>query len=181
MFGPIIFGPASETFGRRIPLFSGYILFAIFQIPVAVAQNLETIMLGRFFGGFFASAPLAVVGGALADIWDPLDRAYGVCAFAAGAFAGPVAGPIMGGFIVGLHVPHRNCSNLIHLPDSILSGLALDRMDYVDHGSSLRWHWCHLDSRDLCRKDSANPREEFAVRDKELGIAFQSRRNTDRC
>ena len=57
-------------------------------------------MLGRFFGGFFASAPLAVVGGALADIWDPLDRAYGVCAFAAGAFAGPVAGPIMGGFIV---------------------------------------------------------------------------------
>jgi MFS transporter, DHA1 family, multidrug resistance protein len=100
VFGPIIFGPASEAFGRRIPLFSGYILFAIFQIPVAVAQNLETIMLGRFFGGFFASAPLAVVGGALADIWDPLDRAYGVCAFAAGAFAGPVAGPIMGGFIV---------------------------------------------------------------------------------
>lgn len=52
-------------------------------------------MLGRFFGGFFASAPLAVVGGALADLWDPVDRAYAICAFAAGAFVGPVAGPIM--------------------------------------------------------------------------------------
>jgi len=84
----VIFGPASEVFGRRIPLFAGYVVFAIFQIPVAVAQNVETIMLGRFFGGFAASAPLAVVGGALADIWDPIERAYGICAFSAGGFAG---------------------------------------------------------------------------------------------
>ena len=47
-------------------------------------------MLGRFLGGFAAAAPLAVVGGALADIWGPVDRAYGVCAFAFAAFAGPV-------------------------------------------------------------------------------------------
>jgi MFS family permease len=80
------------VFGRRIPLFSGYLCFAIFQIPVAVAQNVETIMLGRFFGGFAASSPLAVIGGALADIWNPIDRAYGVCVFAAAAFSGPVAG-----------------------------------------------------------------------------------------
>lgn len=78
--------------GRRIPLFAGYIIFAIFQIPVAVARNVETIMLGRFFGGFAASAPLAVVGGALADIFDPIERAYGVCVFAAAAFVGPVVG-----------------------------------------------------------------------------------------
>lgn len=92
VFGPILFGPASEVFGRRVPLFAGYLVFAVFQIPVAVAQNVETIMLGRFFGGFAASAPLAVVGGALADIWGPIERAYGVCVFAAAAFTGPVAG-----------------------------------------------------------------------------------------
>ena len=38
-----------------MPLLSGYAVFAIFQIPVAVAQNVETIMLGRFIGGFAAS------------------------------------------------------------------------------------------------------------------------------
>lgn len=94
VLGPIAFGPASEVYGRRVPLFSGYIVFAIFQVPVAVARNVETIMLGRFLGGLAASAPLAVVGGAMADLWDPVERAYAICAFAAGAFCGPVAGPI---------------------------------------------------------------------------------------
>ena len=94
VLGPIAFGPASEVYGRWIPLFSGYVVFAIFQIPVAVARNIETILPGRFFSGFAASAPLAIIGGALADMWDPVERAYAVCAFAAGAFSGPVAGPI---------------------------------------------------------------------------------------
>jgi DHA1 family multidrug resistance protein-like MFS transporter len=80
-------------------MFFGFALFAIFQIPVALAQNVATICVGRFLGGFFASAPLAVVGGALADLWDPIPRSYAICIFAAGGFAGPVAGPIAGGFI----------------------------------------------------------------------------------
>ncbi|KAK6597974.1 MFS multidrug transporter [Botrytis cinerea] len=42
--GPLIWGPGSELFGRKVPLFFGYACFAIFQIPVAVAQNLATIM-----------------------------------------------------------------------------------------------------------------------------------------
>jgi MFS transporter, DHA1 family, multidrug resistance protein len=107
VFGPVFFGPASEVFGRRVPLFVGYLAFAVFQIPVAVAQNVETIMLGRFLGGFAASAPLAVVGGAMADIWGPIERAYGICVFAASAFSGPVAGPIMGGFITQSHLGWR--------------------------------------------------------------------------
>ena len=86
VLGPVLFGPASEVFGRRVPLFAGYFVFAVFQVPVAVAQNVETIMLGRFFGGFAASAPLAVVGGAMADIWGPIERAYAISVFAAAAF-----------------------------------------------------------------------------------------------
>ena len=107
VLGPVFFGPASEVFGRRVPLFLGYAAFAIFQIPVAVAQNVETIMLGRFLGGFSASAPLAVVGGAMADIWGPIERAYGICIFAASAFTGPVAGPIIGGFVTQSHLGWR--------------------------------------------------------------------------
>ncbi|KAF9694261.1 hypothetical protein EKO04_008025 [Ascochyta lentis] len=99
VFGPIAFGPMSEVLGRKPPLLFGFALFAIFQIPVALAENVTTICVGRFLGGFFASAPLAVVGGALADLWDPIPRAYAICVFATGGFAGPVAGPIAGGFI----------------------------------------------------------------------------------
>lgn len=91
-----VWGPGSEVFGRKMPLFFGYFCFAIFQIPVAVAQNLYAIMLCRFFGGAFASAPLAIVGGALADFFGPVDRGIAVCVFAAATFIGPIAGPIMG-------------------------------------------------------------------------------------
>lgn len=105
--GPLVWGPGSELFGRKLPLFFGYACFAIFQIPVAVATNLETIMICRFFSGAFASAPLAIVGGALADFWGPVDRGVAVCVFAAATFIGPIAGPIMGGFITQSHLGWR--------------------------------------------------------------------------
>lgn len=98
-FGPMIFGPFSELYGRKWPLMIGYFIFAIFQIPVAVARNLQTIFLCRFVGGLFASAPLAIVGGQLTDIFDPVNRGIAIAVFAASTFIGPVAGPVVGGFI----------------------------------------------------------------------------------
>lgn len=93
--GPLFWAPLSELYGRRIPLFSGYAIFAIFQIPVAVAQNLETIMICRFLQGVFGCSPLAVVGGAMADIWGPVDRAVAIAMFSSATFLGPTLGPIM--------------------------------------------------------------------------------------
>ena len=83
-FGPLVWGPFSEQFGRMPPLFTGFAIFAVFQIPVAVAQNVETIMLARFFAGFFGCSPLAIVGGAFADFWNPVDRGVAVAIFASG-------------------------------------------------------------------------------------------------
>ena len=97
----------SELYGRLLPLFGGFFVFMIFQIPLAVAQNLQTIMVTRFFAGLFGCAPLAVVGGALADFWNPIERGIAVAIFAAATFIGPVAGPIMGGFIVESHLGWR--------------------------------------------------------------------------
>ncbi|KAF2257723.1 MFS general substrate transporter [Lojkania enalia] len=78
VFDPIAFGPMSEVMGRHFPRFSGYILFAIFQIPVALTQNVATICV-----------------------------AYTICIFVAGGFAGPVTGPIAGGFITESHLGWR--------------------------------------------------------------------------
>ncbi|OJJ47008.1 hypothetical protein ASPZODRAFT_65868 [Penicilliopsis zonata CBS 506.65] len=98
--GPLVWAPLSELYGRKLPLFFGYAVFAIFQIPVALAHNLETILICRFLIGIFGCSPLAVVAGALADFWDPVDRAVAVALFSSATFIGPVAGPIVGGFIV---------------------------------------------------------------------------------
>ncbi|KAI1296157.1 MFS general substrate transporter [Xylaria venustula] len=105
--GPTFWGPLSEVYGRKAPLFAGFFISAIFQIPVAVAQNVETVLICRFLGGVFGCSPIAVIGGALADFWDAVDRGVAVCTFAGATFVGPLAGPIAGSFITGSYLGWR--------------------------------------------------------------------------
>ncbi|KAJ5588210.1 MFS transporter [Penicillium hordei] len=106
-FGPLIFGPASEVLGRKYPLSVGVFLFGIFSIPIAVAKNVATIFVCRFLCGTFAAAPLAIAGGGLADLWEPLSRGIAVAGFASATFLGPVLGPIVGGFVTKSHLGWR--------------------------------------------------------------------------
>lgn len=133
-FGPLMWGPLSETLGRTRPLFAGFAVFTIFQIPVAVAQNLETIMLCRFVGGLFGSAPLAIVGGAMADFWNPVERGVAIAIFASATFVGPITVSGTGCYYQKkrLTICHTgsHCRRLYY---SISSWLALDCLDYVDH------------------------------------------------
>jgi DHA1 family multidrug resistance protein-like MFS transporter len=126
--GPMVWGPLSELYGRMPPLIIAFCVFAIFQIPVAVAKNVETIMICRFLGGFFGVAPLAIIGGAFADIWGTVERGIAIALFTAATFVGPVsrlilnlvttpktftnkgqqiAGPVMGGFITQSYLGWR--------------------------------------------------------------------------
>ncbi|KAG9642641.1 MFS general substrate transporter, partial [Aureobasidium melanogenum] len=98
-FGPLIWGPLSEAYGRTRPLFAGMIIFCIFQVPVAVAQNLQTIFICRFLGGVAGAAPLAILGGMFVDFMKPINRGVATSVFAGAVFAGPVAGPVVGSFI----------------------------------------------------------------------------------
>lgn len=87
-----MFGPLSEQFGRKRPLMTGTLLLAVFHIPVALAHNIGTLLVGRFLSGVGGSAPLAILGGMLADFWDPVGRGVAICGFAAATFAGPILG-----------------------------------------------------------------------------------------
>lgn len=50
-FGPILWAPLSELRGRRLPLVISMFGFSIFQVAVAAAKDLQTILLCRFWGG----------------------------------------------------------------------------------------------------------------------------------
>jgi MFS family permease len=96
----MLYGPLSELYGRKTPLFLGYSLFVIFQIPVAVAVNVETIMLFRFLGGVAASGPLSVAGGYFADFFDPVKRGLALAILSGTTLVGTLTGPFIGGFVV---------------------------------------------------------------------------------
>lgn len=66
---------------------------------MATAENIQTVLICRFFDGFFGSAPLAVVAAIFADIWDNETRGIAIACFSATVFMGPLLAPFVGGFI----------------------------------------------------------------------------------
>ncbi|KAF7318168.1 MFS general substrate transporter [Mycena chlorophos] len=97
--GPLAWSPLSELYGRRPLWIIPSAFYVIFNIPCAVAPNIQTLLICRFFCGLFASAPLTLAGGTISDIWDNNERGLAIAIFAAAPYGGPVLGPIVGGFV----------------------------------------------------------------------------------
>lgn len=70
VLGPLVFGPLSETYGRRMILVITFLLFTIFTMACAVAPNFASLLIFRFITGVNASCPISVTGGVYADIFD---------------------------------------------------------------------------------------------------------------
>ena len=58
--GPILWAPFSELKGRRLPLVLASFGFSIFNIAVATGKDLQTVLICRFWAGFFGACPLTV-------------------------------------------------------------------------------------------------------------------------
>ncbi|KZO92337.1 MFS general substrate transporter [Calocera viscosa TUFC12733] len=97
--GPLLWGPLSETYGRRPIFILAFVVYTIFQIACAVAPNTGALVAFRFLGGCFAAAPLTNAGALLADIWDADTRGKSMAFFTLAPFAGPALGPIVSGYM----------------------------------------------------------------------------------
>ncbi|TKA61537.1 hypothetical protein B0A49_08178 [Cryomyces minteri] len=49
--GPMVLSPLSEFYGRRPIYIYSYLMFLIWLIPCAVAPNIQTMLIARFFDG----------------------------------------------------------------------------------------------------------------------------------
>ncbi|CCM06195.1 uncharacterized protein FIBRA_08438 [Fibroporia radiculosa] len=98
-FGPLIFGPLSEIFGRTWVFHISNIFFLAFNLGCAYAQNTGTLIGFRLLAGFVGSAPITVGGGTVSDLFSERDRASAMAVFTIGPLVAPVVGPIAGGFI----------------------------------------------------------------------------------
>lgn len=58
--GPVLWGPASEHYGRRPILLVGVFGFTVFSFASATAKDFQTLVITRFFTGAFGSSPLSV-------------------------------------------------------------------------------------------------------------------------
>lgn len=67
--GPMLLGPLSEFYGRRYIYIVSFVLFVIWLVPCAVAQNIHTLLVARLFDGVAGSAFLSVAGGTVGDMF----------------------------------------------------------------------------------------------------------------
>ncbi|KAI9811604.1 MAG: hypothetical protein M1827_005353 [Pycnora praestabilis] len=105
--GPVLWAPLSELKGRKMPLVISMFGFSIFEIAVATAKDLQTVLLCRFFAGFFGACPLAVVAAVFADMFNNSQRGLAITVFAITVFAGPLMAPFVGGFITESYLGWR--------------------------------------------------------------------------
>ncbi|KAJ5533270.1 hypothetical protein N7494_009822 [Penicillium frequentans] len=97
--GPLFLSPLSEFYGRRNIYITSFSLFLIWLIPCAVAKNIETMLVCRFFNGLAGSAFLSVAGGTVGDMFNRQELAFPMMLYTASPFIGPEVGPLVGGFI----------------------------------------------------------------------------------
>ena len=99
VFGPTIFGPVSEQYGRKICFLSSFALFTVFTLACAFTPNWPALLFFRFFVGVAAAAPQTVIGAMYSDIYPNLrHRGRAVSALGLVSNVGPLAGPIIAGF-----------------------------------------------------------------------------------
>ncbi|KAF7556059.1 hypothetical protein G7Z17_g1760 [Cylindrodendrum hubeiense] len=94
--GPLLWAPLSEVYGRRFAVFVPMSIAICFSFGTATAKDFQTIMITRFFGAFFASAPVTNTGGVLGDLFSPAERGIAMAGYAMAVVSGPVIGPILG-------------------------------------------------------------------------------------
>jgi MFS family permease len=75
-------GPLSEHIGRRNLTIATFVLFNVWTLGCALSPNWPAFLIFRFLCGAFGSAPIAVVTGQLADIYeDPVSRGVALSYF----------------------------------------------------------------------------------------------------
>ncbi|KID99810.1 Major facilitator superfamily domain, general substrate transporter, partial [Metarhizium majus ARSEF 297] len=96
-FGCELWAPWSEEFGRWPVLQLSLFLVNVWQLPVALAPNFASVMVGRALGGL-SSAGGSVTLGMIADMWEADNQQYAVAYVVFSSVGGSVLGPIVGGF-----------------------------------------------------------------------------------
>lgn len=158
-----------------MPLVVSMFGFSIFNIAVAVGKDLQTVLICRFWAGFFGACPLAVVAAVFSDIFDNRTRGIAITVFSMTVFTGPLLAPFIGGFITDSYLGWRWTEyitsfmgflafglNVIFLEESyapaILVGKAAElRRLTLNWGIHAKQEEIEIDMRELIQKNFSRP------------------------
>ncbi|KAJ6444256.1 multidrug resistance protein [Purpureocillium lavendulum] len=97
--GPLVWGPLSELYGRTVILQVSNLVFLVFNLGCGLARTEPQMIAFRFLAGIGGSAPLAIGGGLLSDLFAPEQRGKAMSVYSLMPLLGPAVGPIAGAWI----------------------------------------------------------------------------------
>lgn len=97
--GPMLLAPLSEYYGRNTVYFGSWFILVVFNIPIAVAPNIGTVLVCRFIQGFGGSAPLTNTGGSVSDVWERNSSGNAMMIYGLSSTFGPPFALVISGYI----------------------------------------------------------------------------------
>ncbi|WFD32713.1 hypothetical protein MSPP1_003763, partial [Malassezia sp. CBS 17886] len=98
--GPIVYAPLSETYGRKHILQISHVAYIVFSIGCGLSKGTKQMIIFRFLCGLASAAPVAIGGGAVADMYAPAHRGLPMCLYMMPTAIGPCIGLAVGGWVI---------------------------------------------------------------------------------
>jgi DHA1 family bicyclomycin/chloramphenicol resistance-like MFS transporter len=102
MIGQLIYGPVSDSVGRKPAIFSGLIIFVIGCLISAIAQSFETMLVGRFIQGLGVAGPRIVSIALVRDLYAGREMARITSIIMAFFILVPAIAPALGQAIISI-------------------------------------------------------------------------------
>ncbi|UPL00978.1 hypothetical protein LCI18_011912 [Fusarium solani-melongenae] len=99
-FGPLLFAPLSEIYGRLYLYKIGNVFFILSCVGAALSTSIDMLMVFRFLMGVVGSIPTTIGVGSIVDTVSLEFRGRAISLWAMGPLLGPSIGPTAGGYLI---------------------------------------------------------------------------------
>jgi DHA1 family bicyclomycin/chloramphenicol resistance-like MFS transporter len=98
--GQLIYGPLSDMYGRKLPLYVGLALFCCGSVACALAPNAELFLLGRFVQGLGACGGMVIPRAVVRDLHSGVEATRLMSLLMLVFSISPLLAPLTGSFVI---------------------------------------------------------------------------------
>jgi DHA1 family bicyclomycin/chloramphenicol resistance-like MFS transporter len=98
--GQLIYGPLSDMYGRKLPLYAGLSLFCCGSVACALAPNAELFLLGRFVQGLGACGGMVIPRAVVRDLHSGVEATRLMSLLMLVFSISPLLAPLTGSFVI---------------------------------------------------------------------------------